>query len=450
MAIKQYIGARYVPKFATPIEWQENTAYEGMTIVTYNNSSYTSKKSVPTTVGIPPQNDEYWALTGNYNAQVEEYRQDTLTYKETVEGYKEEVDKYKNDTDSKFTKQNNYNHRNFILIGDSFSIGVNGDNNKTVHTNGGWIKRFANSIKNSNVYYDTRDYQAFYGSVYGGAFSITNSYLSKLKYIEEDNDIDADTITDIVVMGGTNEPSDNSTQIENDMQTFITYCQEKYRNARIKIGCLTTHMKQLVTNDVVKVYRNCSKYGAEYISDSFNLYCLSSFVGNDGTHLTEDGYLKTYEYTNNLILNGKASYVFTGEVTINFPLASGEKDVHFTVGVSNESMNFIPTKSISDLKPCWIALLPQNSKLQINMGGKTTIGSVTKTINCYINGLFYGDIWRVYNDSGVQTRPLSPFSYDFTETNGQLTVYTSDIGYDVPTDWNQYLLFKGFTAYQIN
>lgn len=91
MAIKQYIGARYVPKFATPIEWQENTAYEGMTIVTYNNSSYTSKKSVPTTVGIPPQNEEYWVLTGNYNAQVEEYRQDTLTYKETVEEYQTEI-----------------------------------------------------------------------------------------------------------------------------------------------------------------------------------------------------------------------------------------------------------------------------------------------------------------------------------------------------------------------
>lgn len=73
--VRQYVGARYVPKIADPVEWQENTAYEALVIVTYNNSSYTSRKPVPVTVGIPPENTEYWALTGNYNAQVEEYRQ---------------------------------------------------------------------------------------------------------------------------------------------------------------------------------------------------------------------------------------------------------------------------------------------------------------------------------------------------------------------------------------
>lgn len=73
--VRQYVGARYVPKIADPVEWQENTAYEALVIVTYNNSSYTSRKPVPVSVGIPPENKEYWALTGNYNAQIEEYRQ---------------------------------------------------------------------------------------------------------------------------------------------------------------------------------------------------------------------------------------------------------------------------------------------------------------------------------------------------------------------------------------
>ena len=75
--VMQYVGARYVPKFADPIEWQENTSYEALTVVMYNNSSYTSKIPVPANVGIPATNDKYWALTGNYNGQIEEYRQDT-------------------------------------------------------------------------------------------------------------------------------------------------------------------------------------------------------------------------------------------------------------------------------------------------------------------------------------------------------------------------------------
>ena len=77
--VRQYVGARYVPKFADPTAWTSGTSYEAMTIVTYNNSSYTSKMPVPATVGNPADNPDYWALTGNYNAQVEQYRQETET-----------------------------------------------------------------------------------------------------------------------------------------------------------------------------------------------------------------------------------------------------------------------------------------------------------------------------------------------------------------------------------
>ena len=38
MAERQYIGARYVPIFANPTEWNPNQAYEPLTIVTYLQS----------------------------------------------------------------------------------------------------------------------------------------------------------------------------------------------------------------------------------------------------------------------------------------------------------------------------------------------------------------------------------------------------------------------------
>lgn len=71
--VRQYIGARYVPLFADPAEWSNTRAYEPLTIVIHNGNSYTSRQYVPT--GIDINNNEYWALTGNYNAQVEAYRQ---------------------------------------------------------------------------------------------------------------------------------------------------------------------------------------------------------------------------------------------------------------------------------------------------------------------------------------------------------------------------------------
>lgn len=74
MANNIYIGNRYVPVFANPVEWDNLREYEPLTIVTYQGTSYTSKKRVP--VGIGLDNKDYWVVTGNYNAQVEAYRQE--------------------------------------------------------------------------------------------------------------------------------------------------------------------------------------------------------------------------------------------------------------------------------------------------------------------------------------------------------------------------------------
>ena len=67
-----YVGHRYVPKIFG--EWDKQNQYEGLSIVTHQGNSYTSKKRVP--VGIDILNEEYWVVTGNYNAQVEEYRKE--------------------------------------------------------------------------------------------------------------------------------------------------------------------------------------------------------------------------------------------------------------------------------------------------------------------------------------------------------------------------------------
>lgn len=77
-----YVGARYVPKFADPIEWNQNTLYEPLTIVTYQGNSYTSKTFVP--IGTDINNEIYWARTGNYNAQVEQISQQYLTLQSNV------------------------------------------------------------------------------------------------------------------------------------------------------------------------------------------------------------------------------------------------------------------------------------------------------------------------------------------------------------------------------
>lgn len=76
MSVREYIGARYVPIFLG--DWDNTQTYEPLSIVLYSGLSYTSRQYVP--AGIDISNDDYWACTGNYNAQVEAYRQEVQTY----------------------------------------------------------------------------------------------------------------------------------------------------------------------------------------------------------------------------------------------------------------------------------------------------------------------------------------------------------------------------------
>ena len=86
----QYIGSRYVPVFGRKgedsIEWDKTGTYEPLTIVLYQGNSYTSRQFVP--VGVEITNQEYWANTGNYNAQIEQYRQEVSA---KIEQYRQEV-----------------------------------------------------------------------------------------------------------------------------------------------------------------------------------------------------------------------------------------------------------------------------------------------------------------------------------------------------------------------
>lgn len=83
-----YVGHRYVPKVMG--EWDKEISYEGLSIVTYQGASYTSKKHVP--IGIDINNKEYWSLTGNYNAQVEGYRKEVADVKEDIKNTRKYVD----------------------------------------------------------------------------------------------------------------------------------------------------------------------------------------------------------------------------------------------------------------------------------------------------------------------------------------------------------------------
>ena len=78
MAVREYIGARYIPLFADPIDWDNTLEYEPLTVVLDQGASYVSRQWVP--VGIDILNTDYWILWADYNAQIAAYRAEVQTF----------------------------------------------------------------------------------------------------------------------------------------------------------------------------------------------------------------------------------------------------------------------------------------------------------------------------------------------------------------------------------
>lgn len=65
MGVTEYIGARYVPIFyagSSGSTWETGVTYEPLTLVDYLGVWFISKKEVPSSIGAPNINSDYWAL----------------------------------------------------------------------------------------------------------------------------------------------------------------------------------------------------------------------------------------------------------------------------------------------------------------------------------------------------------------------------------------------------
>jgi len=109
-----YIGARYVPIFADPVEWDDEREYEPLTIVVHNGDCYTSKCYVPKGAQLPPYPEgqtKYWVKTSDYNYQfadlkktvtdlsrlVEQFQKDNERFIELINGWNEKVIQWEKD-----------------------------------------------------------------------------------------------------------------------------------------------------------------------------------------------------------------------------------------------------------------------------------------------------------------------------------------------------------------
>lgn len=262
---RQYIGARYVPKFFSDENgdpsWRDSIPYEALTIVMYLGNSYTSKKAVP--IGVQIDNTEYWVLTGAYNEQVERYR-------EEVENLRTMITK-----------------KNVLCIGDSY-LAYSSQEMET-ESWGAFLRIYLGSNNNVTL-------NGMGGSGFVGNTTRTFGVLLSEKY-NSMTDEERNAITDIVVCGGLNDASavaDGTTSINdiiNAMRLFFTNASTYFPNARVHVGAIGW---------MATGFANRDAYMASF-RNIIELYRKSPFYSTSGKvdYLTGVEYIMPTELVNN-------------------------------------------------------------------------------------------------------------------------------------------------------
>lgn len=270
MAVRQYIGARYVPKFFDnpdgSNEWLEGIAYEALTVVTYAGNSFTSKIPVPANVGSPNLNQKYWVNTGTGGGG-------------DLNALQTQVNKNTDNISDINSKLNDFaiEKKKYIFLSDSYGV------TDYPSTSG---KTMMNLIAEYMGLSSDDFYQFPKGSC---GFSRSDNNFNILLQENIANVANPEDITDIIVFGGANDQNNIvGNNVENSIKSFVDYCNTVCPNAKIGLACNSKTFKQNMYNvhDLVKQYQKISKFGGYYINGSeYIMHKLSQFR-DDQVHPT--------------------------------------------------------------------------------------------------------------------------------------------------------------------
>ena len=272
---RQYVGARYVPKVMG--EWNKALQYEALSIVTYAGNSFTSKVPVPANIDI--SNKTYWVNTGNYNAQVEAYRQQTAQVENRLNS---EIIDRKNDTKD-----------NILWIGDSYSENYN-------HKLPNGVRYMLNA---KNWYEYSKGGAGFLGAWAGASF---NDLIEKAK--KEMSASQKEMIKYVYIVGGANDSSFPWTQLKDKVVSTVQNARNSFPNAQVCFifaSCAYDTYQDLFTKTKNMANDN-------YVPCIFAMpyyYLTGAFYNSDNLHYTEEATNYIISVISNLLCG--SSYIPT-------------------------------------------------------------------------------------------------------------------------------------------
>lgn len=309
MAVRQYIGARYVPKyFENPDgsnDWLEGITYEPLTIVTYAGVQFISKIPVPVNIGSPNLNTKYWIITnsGGGGSISQETLEKVNQNTSDISQLQVDVTKNTNDISNVETELNgvkekvdtiNVKNKKYIFITDSYgTFYYSGKNFVEIMANNAGLK--------SDMYLNLTNP--------GGGFSKTDS-TNFTTFLMGQNIENKEDYTDIWVLSGANDMV--SSDVSGGINTFCNYVKENFQNATVSIGFVSKDFRlPAYTNfaNTYNAYSNCGIFGAKYLSNTECIMNFKSMFDTDLIHPTTNAVLEIGNRLTQWLLTGEGNVI---------------------------------------------------------------------------------------------------------------------------------------------
>ena len=399
---RQYVGARYVPKIMG--EWNKALQYEALSVVTYMGNSFTSKIPVPVNIDIT--NTGYWVNTGNYNAQVEEYRKETENVANDLANYKNSFNTFA------------------LYFGNSYSRGVGSSNNKGLYD------------LTKDIYGGSKLYSGDGTGFIDYGQHANDTFLTHLEHAINDTSYDHNKVTHINIIGAWGESREiakdgaiiGMKKIGDAIQAFMglvkqhfpnckevnyAWCEIRFFYQQSLYGINNTARSEWLVNSIMS--KECEQLGMRYLGwCSWNWNFSKYYVSTDNYHPNDSGYSKIAECLKHQLQNGSLTYTSSTQHT---NIVDDEGNIAEISYIVNPYSCFLTVLNL-DLKTKGKRLSFDLSKLLDNGG------TIITNIAFPLNNTIYNPI--VSNDDGSALK-LAPIRLIFENDKHTLVINASSL-----------------------
>ena len=319
MSVRQYIGARYVPRFLGT--WNNTTQYEALDVVDNGSgTSYIARKTVP--AGTPLTDTEFWFIYGASSGAIIDL-QNRVGNIENVEI--PALDSRIDAADAELIRIKRFSKKNVVWIGDSY-----GDE-ATEHPN------IINTIIGFRSFYNlSTGSTGFTGKEGSASQSVNLEWKTILKnWVDQQTADTLASIDDVYISGGFNDVYSTSVGvIRTYISNFMSYARSVLPNAEFHLcfcgwaagtGSVTTPTETALAadfrfrlaNKVMIAYSQCEQFGMEYMGNAINaLHNYDVCFNADQYHPNATGQERLARQILNYMLGG-GSLVYTNYIDGN-------------------------------------------------------------------------------------------------------------------------------------